>query len=159
MRMRRPRAWAWMRVMMRLSLSSRISSSCPSSPALKNTWGQGVEPRGPQPQRRVAKVEGECRRPWLSFPGPHHLHTLGLGVKCEKQDRKEAGPQLLVDAGSQESGSAFRTLGCSTQCGWVSYTSTLRASRLTLVWPNLYWLWSMSREPSSFSVPFLLSMN
>ena len=98
-----------MRVMMRLSLSSRISSSSPSSPALKNTWGQGVEPRGPQPQRRVAKVEGECGRPWLSFPGPHHLHTLDLGVKCEKQDRKEAGSQLLVDTGSQESGSAFRT--------------------------------------------------
>lgn len=95
--------------MMRLSLSSRISSSSPSSPALKNTWGQGVEPRGPQPQRRVAKVEGECGRPWLSFPGPHHLHTLDLGVKCEKQDRKEAGSQLLVDTGSQESGSAFRT--------------------------------------------------
>ena len=29
----------------------------------------------------------------------------------------------------------------------------------TLVCPNLYWLWSISREPNSFSAPFLLSMN
>lgn len=26
------------------------------------------------------------------------------------------------------------------------------------MWPNWYWVWSMSSEPSSFSVAFLLSM-
>lgn len=29
----------------------------------------------------------------------------------------------------------------------------------TLVWPNLYWVWSISIDPSSFSQAFLLSMN
>lgn len=29
----------------------------------------------------------------------------------------------------------------------------------TLVWPNLYWLWSTSMEERSFSEAFLLSMN
>lgn len=29
----------------------------------------------------------------------------------------------------------------------------------TFVCPNLYWLWSMSREASSFSAAFLLSTN
>lgn len=30
---------------------------------------------------------------------------------------------------------------------------------LTLVCPNLYWVWSISMEPSSFSQAFLLSIN
>lgn len=31
--------------------------------------------------------------------------------------------------------------------------------RYTLVWPNLYWVWSISIEARSFSEAFLLSMN
>lgn len=38
----------------------------------------------------------------------------------------------------------------------VFWTSLLL---ITLVCPNLYWLWSMSKDPRSFSAPFLLSMN
>ena len=34
-----------------------------------------------------------------------------------------------------------------------------RPHDLTLVCPNLYWLWSMSRDPRSFSAPLRLSMN
>ena len=30
---------------------------------------------------------------------------------------------------------------------------------ITLVWPNLYWVWSTSMDPRSFSEAFLLSMN
>ena len=76
----------------------------------------------------------------------------------KNKTEKKLGPNSWLTREARSQG-AFRTLSHFTQCGWVSYTSTLRASRLTLVWPNLYWLWSMSREPSNFSAPFLLSMN
>ena len=90
-----------MRVMMRLSFSSRISSSSPSSPALKNTCEQGREPRVLKLQGRVYRMEEEGGRPWLSFQGIHHLLIPDLAVKCGRQERKEA---WLQDTGSQESG-------------------------------------------------------
>lgn len=44
------------------------------------------------------------------------------------------------------------------QCDHPHLSQPQLLCALTLVWPNWYWVWSMSREPSSFSVAFLLSM-
>lgn len=46
--------------------------------------------------------------------------------------------------------------GTVRSCGWWPHG---RGHALTLVCPNLYWLWSMSRDPRSFSAPLRLSMN
>ncbi len=52
----------------------------------------------------------------------------------------------------------FKTEKAYTQ----NYTKSRKQLLLninTLVCPNLYWLWSISKDPNSFSAPFLLSMN
>lgn len=60
--------------------------------------------KGPQPQRRVARVVEEGRRPRLSSQGTHHLCVLDLRVKCERQQKGSLGISPWVDTGSQESG-------------------------------------------------------
>lgn len=48
---------------------------------------------------------------------------------------------------------------CPTAWGSKQQTRCLAKVWLALVCPNLYWLWSISSEASSFSAAFLLSTN
>lgn len=60
-RERKPRTWACKRVMIRARRSSRISSSSPSSPALKKTWRRkeaGEEETGGRVRRGEGLVDG-----------------------------------------------------------------------------------------------------
>lgn len=52
--------------------------------------------------------------------------------------------------------SAFPVLPPPGRAPWQTLNKSLVS---TLVWPNLYWVWSTSMEPRSFSEAFLLSMN
>lgn len=89
---------------------------------------------------------------WLPFQGlPRFpcLGTVGLStcwlglLPCQLCYRAVLPPQVRIEK---------PTLSAP----WEAFNTGLVS---TLVWPNLYWVWSTSMDPRSISEAFLLSMN
>ena len=130
MRDKRPRDLAWIPVIIFDRRSSLISSSRPSRPALKNTW------------------EDPC-------------YGLEIQAPAYCKDNIETNTFMHYAHSFWENGllgNSFPDVLASEKLLFVLYR-TVPLLYSTLVCPNLYWLWSISREPNSFSDPFLLSMN